>query len=70
MLIPLDKLRYFYDRILQNALDADLKGANTVQIFVSNETDSLCALKIITVSVHVQWDYYGLYIISVYKLLL
>ena len=50
MLIPLDKLRYFYDRILQNALDSDLKGANTVQIFVSNETDSLCALKIITVS--------------------
>ena len=52
MLIPLEHLRQFYDRILQNALDPKLKGAATVQIFATNETDSLCALKILTVGVN------------------
>lgn len=49
MLIPLDKLKFLYEQLLKNALDPTLKGANTVQIFVSNETDSICALKMLTV---------------------
>ena len=48
MLIPLEKLRSLYDQLLRNALDCEGKGT-TIYIFVSNETDSLCSLKMLTV---------------------
>ena len=50
MLIPQDKLRLLYEQLLKSSLDTDIQGASgAIQIFVTNETDSLCALKMITV---------------------
>jgi hypothetical protein len=49
MLIPLDKLRLVYDQILMNAIPCEGQGTS-IYIFVTNETDSLCSLKLITVS--------------------
>lgn len=49
MLIPLDRLRTLYDRIIKNALTTEGQG-NSIYIFTTNETDSLCALKMLTVS--------------------
>ena len=45
MKIPLDRIKQLYQLIVENALDS--QGISTY-IFVSNETDSLCALKILT----------------------
>lgn len=54
MLIPLDKLRSLYDQIIKNALSCEGLGTS-IYIFVTNETDSLCSLKMITVSSH--WSF-------------
>ena len=45
MKIPLDQIKQLYDNIVENALDA---GGVSTYIFVSNETDSLCALKVLS----------------------
>ena len=49
MLIPLDKLRTLYDAIIKNALTSEGQGTS-IYIFATNETDSLCALKMLTVT--------------------
>ena len=45
MKIKLDEIKRMYESIIQNALEG---GGVATYIFVSNETDSLCALKILT----------------------
>jgi len=47
MLIPLDRIKNLYLQIIKNANESDQYGCTTY-IFVSNETDSLCALRILT----------------------
>ena len=49
MLISLNNIKHVYHHILQNALEFDGKGC-TIYILVSNDTDSLAALKILSVS--------------------
>ena len=49
MLIPLDKLKSLYDQIIKNALTCEGQGTS-IYIFMTNETDSLCSLKMLTVS--------------------
>ncbi len=51
MLIPRDKLRWLYDQIIKNALTCEGEGTS-IYIFVSNETDSLCSLKMLTVTLY------------------
>ena len=48
MIIPLDKLKQLYLQIVKHANESGQYGCTTF-IFVSNETDSLCALRILTV---------------------
>ena len=50
MLIPLDKLRSLYDQIIKNALTCEGKGTS-ICIFASNELDSLCSLRMLTVTI-------------------
>jgi hypothetical protein len=45
MKIPLDQIKRLYTNIVENALDA---GGVSTYIFVSNETDSLCSLKVLS----------------------
>ena len=47
MLIPLHNIKHVYQHILQRALECDGLGC-TIYIFVSNDTDSLASLKILT----------------------
>ena len=49
MLIPLAQIRQLYLRMLNSTIQKERLGC-TVQIFVANDTDSLCALRIFTVS--------------------
>jgi len=49
MLIPLANIKNVYQHILQSALECDGQGC-TIYVFVSNDTDSLASLKILTVS--------------------
>jgi len=49
MLIPPDKLRSLYDQIIKNALTCEGQGTS-IYIFVANETDALCSLKMLTVT--------------------
>ena len=51
MLIPLNQIRQIYHTMLTMALDKESRGC-TMYIFVTNDTDSLCALRIFTVSYH------------------
>jgi hypothetical protein len=48
MLIPPEKLSSLYEQIIKNALGCEGQGTS-IYIFVSNESDSLCALKMLTV---------------------
>ena len=48
MLIPPEKLSSLYEQIIKNALGCEGQGTS-IYIFVSNEADSLCALKMLTV---------------------
>lgn len=47
MLIPLDQIIRLYRQIVKNAMKCDGQGS-TINILVSNDTDSLAALKILT----------------------
>ncbi len=49
MLIPLNQIRQIYHTMLNAALEKENRGC-TMYIFVSNDPDSLCALRIFTVS--------------------
>lgn len=49
MLIPLSQIRQIYHAMLNAALENESRGC-TMYIFVSNDADSLCALRIFTVS--------------------
>ena len=49
MKIPLQNIRHIYDQILQAAHECDGLGCS-IYIFVSNDTDSIASLKILTVS--------------------
>lgn len=49
MLIPLNQIRQIYHTMLSMALEKESRGC-TMYIFVTNDTDSLCALRIFTVS--------------------
>lgn len=49
MLIPIDNFKQIYRYILQQALSCEGQGVTTYLI-CSNDTDSLCALRILTVS--------------------
>ena len=49
MLIPLAQIRQIYHTMLNMALEKEQRGT-TMYIFATNDTDSLCALKILTVS--------------------
>lgn len=49
MLLPPDRLRDLYNEILKNALTSEGQGTS-IYIFISNEIDSLCSLKMLTVS--------------------
>jgi hypothetical protein len=48
MLLPPEKLRGLYEQIIKNALTCEGQGTS-IYIFVTNEADSLCALKMLTV---------------------
>ena len=48
MLIPLLNIKKVYQNIINKALDCNGQGC-PVYIFVTNDTDSLCALKMLTV---------------------
>ena len=54
MLIPLNQIRQIYHTMLNAALEKESRGC-TMYIFVSNDPDSLCALRIFTVSISI-WD--------------
>jgi cell division control protein 45 len=47
MLIPINDIKHVYQHILQSALQCDGLGC-TIQIFVSNDVDSIASLRIIT----------------------
>ena len=47
MLIPIDNIKQVYKHILEQALECDGLGC-TIQIFVSNDVDSIASLRIIT----------------------
>lgn len=47
MLIPVHNLKHLYQHILKTALEQDGQGC-TIYIFVSNDTDSVVSLKILT----------------------
>lgn len=49
MLIPIANIIQLYRYVVKEAMDLEGKGC-TIQIFVSNDTDSLASLKILTVS--------------------
>lgn len=49
MKIPLQNIRHIYDQILMSAHECDGLGCS-IYIFVSNDTDSIASLKILTVS--------------------
>jgi hypothetical protein len=49
MLTPLDRIKLLYAKIIKDALESENQGCTTY-IFVSNDTDSLCAMRILTVS--------------------
>lgn len=49
MLTPLDRIKVLYAKIINDALESEKNGCTTY-IFVSNDTDSLCAMRILTVS--------------------
>ena len=49
MLTPLDRIKVLYAKIINDAVDSEKNGCTTY-IFVSNDTDSLCAMRILTVS--------------------
>jgi hypothetical protein len=53
MLIPLLNINQIYKYITKEAMDLEGKGC-TIFIFVSNDTDSLSSLKILTVSQQTQ----------------
>ena len=46
MLIPLNNFKKVYENIINQALEAEKEGT-TIYIFISNDSDSLCALKMI-----------------------
>jgi len=48
-LADIDHIKKVYQQIIQRALQTEGEGCTTY-IFVSNDTDALCALKILTVS--------------------
>ena len=48
MLIPPQNLRAYYKEMIANSLNKEKQGT-TIYIFVTNEADSLCALKMLTV---------------------
>lgn len=52
MLIPLHNIKQVYRHILQAALECDGLGCS-IYIFVSNDTDSLTSLKILSVSLFI-----------------
>ena len=54
MLVPLDKLKQLYNQLKQNAYDAESGGCTTC-IFVANDTDAICALRMLTVSGYLEW---------------
>ena len=47
MLIPLEKIKQLYSQIIDNALQSEKDGCTTY-ILVSNDTDAICALRILT----------------------
>jgi hypothetical protein len=57
MLIPPDKLRSLYDQIIKNALTCEGQGTS-IYIFVANETDALCSLKMLTVNFDIANQFY------------
>ena len=51
MLIPINQIRQIYHTMLNMALEKESRGC-TMYIFVTNDTDSLCASRVFTVSDH------------------
>jgi len=51
MLTPLERIKHLYTKIINDALESENFGC-TCFIFVSNDTDALCALRILTVSIN------------------
>lgn len=51
MLIHLDKIKELYAQIIRDALETENIGCTTY-ILVANDADALCALRILTVSLH------------------
>jgi hypothetical protein len=49
MLTPLERIKHLYAQIIRDALETENLGCTTY-IFVANDTDALCALRILTVS--------------------
>jgi cell division control protein 45 len=47
MLIPLEKIKQLYNKIIENALQSEKDGCTTY-IIVSNDTDAICALRMLT----------------------
>lgn len=47
MLIPLERIKQLYAKIIDNALESEKLGCTTY-ILVTNDTDALCALRILT----------------------
>ena len=49
MLTPLERIKHLYVKIINDALESESQGCTTY-ILVANDTDALCALRILTVS--------------------
>ena len=47
MLIPLERIKQLYAKIINDALESEKSGCTTY-ILVSNDVDALCALRILT----------------------
>ena len=47
MLIPLERIKQLYVKIINDALESEKSGCRTY-ILVSNDVDALCALRILT----------------------
>jgi hypothetical protein len=47
MLIPLERIKQLYAKIINDALESEKSGCKTY-ILVSNDVDALCALRILT----------------------
>ena len=47
MLIPLDNIKQVYQHLIEKAIESDSEGTS-IYLLVSNDTDSLCAAKLLT----------------------